>query len=221
MRKEPPPRHLGGYERSLPPSHLVGYKTGMAFVPKRNLPRLDRHHYQGHAVIFWTLTLEERARGWLTPGFHHAFRELMLHASARYEVWCPTYCLMPDHLHLLWMGMRRGSDQLNAMKFLRTELEPALGDGREWQHQPHDHVLREEERKRNAFARTCSYISANPVRAKLIEEPGRWPFSGCVVPGYPRLHPQDEPFWPLFWKLFVKHREAEPPPSGPPPLSAS
>jgi len=96
----------------------------MPFVPKRNLPRLERHHHQSHAVIFWTLTLEERARGWLKPGFHHAFRELMLHAAVRYDVGCPTYCLMPDHLHLLWMGMRRASDQLNAMKFLRTNWNP-------------------------------------------------------------------------------------------------
>ena len=59
---------------------------------------------------------------------------------------------MPDHLHLIWMGLRSASDQLNAMKFLRTHLEPALGQGREWQHQPHDHVLREEERQRSLRA---------------------------------------------------------------------
>jgi len=134
---------------------------------KGKLPRLEKHHYQGHAVIFWTNTLDERARGWLTPAFHATFRELMLHAAAREHLFCPAYCLMPDHLHLLWMGLRRESDQLNAMKFLRTHLEPALGGGREWQHQPHDHVLREEERQRNAFARFCFYTLANPVRAGL------------------------------------------------------
>ena len=112
---------------------------------KGKLPRLEKHHYQGHAVIFWTNTLDERARGWLTPAFHATFRELMLHAAAREHLFCPAYCLMPDHLHLLWMGLRRESDQLNAMKFLRTHLEPALGGGREWQHQPYDYVLREEE----------------------------------------------------------------------------
>ena len=139
--------------------------------PKRNLPRLEKHRYQGHAVVFWTNTLEERARGWLTPSFHATFRELMLHAAAREQLFCPAYCLMPDHLHLIWMGFRRESDQLNAMKFLRTHLEPALGSGREWQHQPHDHVLREEERKRNAFAGFCFYTLANPVRAGLVAAP--------------------------------------------------
>ncbi len=49
-----------------------------------------------------------------THGFHAAFRELVLHAAALEDLFCPAYCLMLDHLHLIWMGMRRESDQLNA-----------------------------------------------------------------------------------------------------------
>src|SRR5438477_11820519 len=179
---------------------------------KGKLPRLERHHYQGHAVVFWTNTLEERARGWLTPAFHAMFRELMLHAAAREDLFCPAYCLMPDHLHLIWMGMRRESDQLNAMKFLRTYLEPALGEGREWQHQPHDHVLREKERLRNAFASFCFYTLAIPVRAGYVEKETNWQYSGGIVPGYPDLNPLDEGYWELFWKLYITEREKEPPP---------
>ena len=55
----------------------------MSTMHKGNLPRLEKHRYQGHAVVFWTNTLEERTRGWRTPAFHAAFRELMLHAAAR------------------------------------------------------------------------------------------------------------------------------------------
>ncbi|MBK9138332.1 MAG: hypothetical protein IPM17_06140 [Verrucomicrobia bacterium] len=193
----------------------------MAFDPKGNLPRLQRHRYQGYAVVLWTNTVEHRARGWLTPDFHALFRNLMLHAAARYALWSPAYCLMPDHLHLVWTGLRRESDQLNATKFLRRELEPALGKARQWQHQAHDHVLRPEERRRNAFAATCHYVLANPVRAKLVAEVPAWPFCGAIVPGYPRLRPWEEHFWELFWKLYVNAREAEPPPSGPPPVLAN
>src|SRR6185436_8966867 len=115
-------------------------------------------------------------------------------------------------------GMRRSSDQLNAMKFLRTQLEPALGKRRKWQHQPHDHVLREPERKRNAFAKTCYYIFENPVRAELIKTAAEWPYSGSIVPGYPKPRPFEERYWQLFWKFYVKERACEPPPEGPPPL---
>jgi len=68
------------------------------------LPRLAREHYQAGAVVHWTLTTFDRARGWLTPSFHCRFRELMLHVAARENLVCPIYCLMPDHLHLIWMG---------------------------------------------------------------------------------------------------------------------
>src|SRR3954465_1877711 len=153
-------------------------------LQKGKLPRLPRPHYQGHAAVFWTNTLEERARGWLTDGFHKRFRELMLHTAARQNLYCPAYCLMPDHLHMIWMGLQYDSDQLNGITFLRTHLEPALGEGREWQHQAHDHVLREEERRRGAFARFCFYTLANPMRAGLAKTPHRWPYIGAVVPGY-------------------------------------
>ncbi|HKW28952.1 MAG TPA: hypothetical protein VJT54_06435 [Verrucomicrobiae bacterium] len=184
---------------------------------KDNLPRLLRHHYQGHAVVLWTLTVDHRATGWLNEPFHAFFRELMLHTAVRENVWCPTYCLMPDHLHLVWMGMRRESDQLNAMRFLRRQLAPVL-EPHKFQHQAHDHVLREDERKRGAFARVCFYVLANPVRAKLVTEDEVWPFSGAMVPGYPALRPIQKDFWEKFWRLYVAEREKEPPAPSVPPL---
>jgi hypothetical protein len=41
------------------------------------------------------------------------------------------------------------------------------------------------------------------VRAELIKEPEVWPFCGAIVPGYPKLHPLAEDFWPKFWKLYL------------------
>ena len=55
------------------------------------LPRLPREYYQGGTVVFWTLTLFDKARGWLTPSFHSRFRELMFHAAAREGLACPIY----------------------------------------------------------------------------------------------------------------------------------
>jgi putative transposase len=166
------------------------------------LPRLAREYYQGDAVVHWTLTISNHQQGWLTPGFHGQFRELMLHTAARQGLACPIYCLMPDHVHLIWMGLRWDSDQLNGMAFLRTYLEPALKPA-EFQHQAHDNVLREQERQQNAFAKTCFYIAANPARAGLIAESESWPFTGCVVPGYPKLNPATNDFWQKFWKIYA------------------
>jgi putative transposase len=173
-----------------------------------HLPRLPREHYQGDAAVFWTFTTFDRTKGWLTASFHRRFESLMLHAAAREGLACPIYCLMPDHIHLIWMGLRLDSDQLNGMAFLRTYLEPELAPAK-FQPQPQDAVLREEQRKRNAFAKVCFYIAANPVRAKLIKETEVWAFTGCVVPGYPKLNPMEEDFWPKFWRIFGKLRQPD------------
>ena len=171
------------------------------------LPRLRREFYQADAVIFWTLPVSRRARGWLSENFHAAFRELMLHASARQGLLCPAYCLMPDHLHLVWMGLRRDSDQRNGMRFLRSALGPCLKPAR-FQHQPHDHVLKPKERQRRAFSLACAdYVLLNPLKAGLVQEPGDWPYLGAVVPGYPRLDPFSAGYWPWFWKRYQLARE--------------
>ena len=114
-----------------------------------HLPRLDPEHYRGFAAVLWTITFERRATGWLDPLFHAVFRELLVHAEAREQLFCPAYTLMPDHIHLFWLGAKLDSDQRNAMRFLRDTLPerthpPVATHGVEFelQKQPHDSVLR-------------------------------------------------------------------------------
>ena len=173
------------------------------------LPRLPGEYYQGDAVVHWTLPISHRQQGWLQERFLATFRELMLHAATREGLFCPTYCLMPDHLHLVWMGLRLDSDQRNAMAFLRTHLKSKLAP-QKFQHQAHDHVLKENERRHNAFARVCNYIHENPLRDELVKHPNEWSFTGAVIPGYPTLHPLQDEFWPTFWKIYAqaKHPDA-------------
>jgi REP element-mobilizing transposase RayT len=181
-----------------------------------HLPRLAPEFYRGFAVVQWTITLERRVSGWLDEKFHLHFRELLLHVAAREGLFCPVYVLMPDHLHLLWMGLRVSSDQRNAMKFLRKDLAVELArrsPGRaefELQKQSHDSVLREKDRRRGAFEKSCFYILDNPCRKKLANHPRNWPHLGAVVPGHPFLHPLDEDFWELFWKIYMQERKEMP-----------
>jgi hypothetical protein len=116
---------------------------------------------------------------------------------------------MPDHLHMIWMGLRLDSDQHNGMAFLRTHLRATLA-GERFQHQAHDHVLKQEERRRNAFSRVCNYILENPLRAEFVKHPSEWRFNGTVLPGYPKLYPLENDYWPKFWKIYseLKHPDA-------------
>jgi REP element-mobilizing transposase RayT len=172
------------------------------------LPRLPRPYYQGDAVIHWTLTIEHRKQGWLSAALESRFRELMLHTAAREGLICPIYCLMPDHLHLVWMGLRLDTDQMNGMAFLRTYLEPALRNAK-FQGQAQDRVLREQQRKRGAFAKVCFYDAANPVREQLVERAEDWPHTNSVIPGYPKLHPLEGGFWQKFWQLYFQMRQTD------------
>lgn len=146
-----------------------------------------------------------RVTGWLDELFHARFRQMMLHAAVREGLFCPTYCLMPGHIHLIWMGLRRDSDQRKGVKFLREHVGKLLLPHR-FQHQAHDHVLMEKERKRDAFRKVCFYIIDNARVAGLVKQAADWQFSGAIVPGYPNLFPLDEDFWPLFWKLYLAAR---------------
>jgi REP element-mobilizing transposase RayT len=172
------------------------------------LPRLPREYYKGDAVIHWTLTLNGRATVWLSQDVHSKFRELLLHTAAREGLFCPTYCLRPDHMHLIWMGLRRDCDQRNGMAFLRTYLGPAIAPA-EFQNQAHERVLRDPDRRENAFAKTCLYVVENPVRACLAEKAEQWRFHGAIVPGYPTLHPLQPDFWQKFWRLYRRARHPD------------
>jgi hypothetical protein len=153
------PLRVFGLRRFIESRYVRGVKPA-PLTPRpewHHLPRLAPEFYRGFAVVHWTITLERRATGWLNDRFHFHFRELLLHAAAREGLFCPVYCLMPDHAHLIWMGLRVESDQRNAMKFLRKHLATELacrsptGVEFELQKQSHDNVLREKDRMRGAF----------------------------------------------------------------------
>lgn len=171
----------------------------MTQFPRACLPRLSPEAYQGHAFVHWTYPVRDRKTGWLDERFHFLFREGLLHALHRYQLACPTYALMPDHLHLLVVGLDLRSDQLKFNRFFRKRVNQLLAP-RTLQSQGRDHVLRERERERNAFSSVSHYIFQNPVRAAIASSAEAYPYAGCLFPGYYDLNPHTASYWDLFWK---------------------
>lgn len=168
------------------------------------LPRLAEGFYRGFSSVHWQMTLDRRVTGWLKPGFHARFRELLLHTMARYHLLCPAYCLMPDHMHLLWMGVAEAADQRKAARFFRTHVNALLErslPGARFQKQAYDHVLRQHERGADAVREMAWYVLQNPVRAGLVKHADEWPQLGAMLPGYPTLHPLEDGYWDTFWKI--------------------
>ena len=194
--------------RKSPPRKTVplDWETPDGLYPpsmKGHLPRLPPLAYRGTAYVFWTFTTNQRERFHDLPAFHRSLRELLLHSCARYGLVTPVYVLMPDHLHLLWVGYRDASDQRLAARFLRRESQPYMAPVT-WQLQAYDHVVTELERKRQSYADTVHYMLQNPVRAGLCEGWQAYPYLGAIVPGYPNLELRDPSFRERFWRIYRK-----------------
>jgi len=169
------------------------------------LKRLPREYYRGHAYVHWSQTIKGRRTGWLTPIFYYKFRELLTHAGFRYAFACPMFCLMPDHFHMLWIGILDATDQLPAIKSFRHSVNEVLKKIRyELQGQAYDHVLRDDERQETTVANVGEYIARNPERAGLVEldQFATYPYSSCIVPGYPELNPFQPDYWARFWRTY-------------------
>ncbi len=168
-----------------------------------HLPRLSEEHYRGQSYVHWTMAMQDRKTGWLIPIFYYKFREILTHTMFRYGMACPIYCCMPDHIHLLCIGIHDKSDQRRAVRFFRKHLDAILGKlGVQLQRQPYDHVLREEERERTAFEIVVEYIAQNPQRAGIVDDFRNYKFTGCLLPGYPELAPWMDGYWERFWRAY-------------------
>ena len=95
-----------------------------------------------------------------------------------------TYCLMPDHIHLLLCPEQ--SETVTSFvqgfksKTTRTYWHHG-GRDRLWQRGFFDHILRRDE----DLESVANYILGNPVRAGCVDTPEEYPFSGCVLPSLP------------------------------------
>jgi putative transposase len=194
-----------GYELASPATlNLVHGGTWMK-THDDYLERLPPEFYRGQAYVHWSMTMHDRQCGWLKPIFYYKFRELLTHVLFRYGLCCPIFCCMPDHIHLLWLGILDGSDQRVAMKHFRKHVNDVLQvfDVR-LQDQPYDHVLKEEERKEDAFEAIADYIARNPERAGLVKPDAyaTYAYTSCLIPGYPELKPFQGDYWSRFWRAY-------------------
>ncbi|HEV3416922.1 MAG TPA: hypothetical protein VG056_08925, partial [Pirellulales bacterium] len=166
---------------------------------------LPPENYRGRAYVHWSMTIDDRRTGWLIPVFYYKLRELLTHTAFRYGLCCPIYCCMPDHIHLLWVGISETCDQRDAARYFRKQVNRVLEVlGFRLQRQPYDRVLRDEERERGAFEGVAEYIARNPERANLVPFEGfrDYKFTGCLMPGYPELALWQQDYWERFWRAY-------------------
>ena len=92
-----------------------------------------------------------------------------------------SYCVMPNHVHLLFEQMEnsRTIDKImqSIKRYSARQINKVINrKGSLWQSESYDHIVRDEKE----FYRIVWYIMNNPVKAKLVDEWNKWPHTYVI-----------------------------------------
>ncbi len=139
--------------------------------------RLRREFYQGSISVAFTLCVAGRKQLFTSAGIVGLFVPFLKEVVERHHFHA-IYCFMPDHLHLISIGIDEKSDHLRGVEdfkqlsgyWLKSRL-PLF----QWQKSFYDRVLRQTE-----LGTQVRYVIDNPVRKRLVREWRDYPFIGSI-----------------------------------------
>ena len=144
--------------------------------PGRTRPRLPAFDYTGRYAYHFELNTNHRVAVLKDEIADAVVADLARAANATsFDVL--AYCVMPDHVHILGLGISDTSNaatfmqrfkQLTGFRFAKTHSKPF------WQQSFYDHAARLEE----DLLPIARYILDNPIAAGLVAPGGEWPWSG-------------------------------------------
>ena len=152
--------------------------TSLPKFPIRKKIRLPRIvYFQGRAFFITIGTHNKSPWFRLYPLLCDSATQYLCALASNCNVKVYAWCIMPDHIHLLVQGkmiiefIRRFKGKMTP-EFRKIEPQQKL-----WQRSFYDHAIRKEE----SLSDVASYIWENPVRAKTIEKPNEYLYSGSIV----------------------------------------
>ena len=95
-----------------------------------------------------------------------------------------TFCIMPNHVHLVFMPLEKGKDVFYSLTEILQSLKRhtarqsnlILGrSGAFWQDESYDHIVRDQAE----LERSIKYVLNNPVKAGLVDDWSTWKWSYC------------------------------------------
>jgi len=146
---------------------------------RRNSLRLQGFDYSARRVYFVTIVVAERRNIFSDQRIAKATIDCLFELRRKLGFKLYRYCLMPDHFHAL-IGTGESKKPLGVIcgsfKSISTRAYWKWYEGKLWQRQFFDHVVRNEQ----DFFETILYIKQNPVRKGLVNTPEEWPYTGVV-----------------------------------------
>jgi putative transposase len=135
--------------------------------------------YHGQICVAFTANEHRRQPLLAEPQIHVALRSCLQRAAEKHGCTVPIYTIMPNHMHILMLGAddtSRPKDAMDTFKSLSGRWFYTHRRDLHWAHDFYDHIVRYNE----GWRAQARYIALNPVRAKLVEHPEQWPFTGAI-----------------------------------------
>ena len=151
--------------------------TDRQYPVRRNL-RLPSVEYRQGYIFFITIGVHQRYQWFKAhPDLAQACITLLRDLATNRKSTLFAYCIMPDHIHIL-------IEDLDIVEYVRlfkgtmTPLARKKDPTRQlWQRSFYDHAVRQEESVYNI----ALYIWENPVRARIVDSPKLYTWSGSEV----------------------------------------
>ena len=141
--------------------------------------RLSGFDYAARRIYFVTVVVSGRRNLFLDTNLANNTINCLLELRLKIGFNLYSNCLMPDHFHALigpGKSYKSLSEICGAFKSLSTRAYWQQYEGRLWQRQFFDHIIRNDK----DFFETVEYIKQNPVRKGLVKTAEEWPYSGSV-----------------------------------------
>jgi putative transposase len=101
-----------------------------------------------------------------------------LHHHDNKDYFLICYCIMPNHVHLVFEHFSNGKSVSNIMKSIKGysafKCNKILNrKGVFWQHESYDRIIRSQKELSNVI----DYVLENPVAAGLVDDWQKWPYT--------------------------------------------
>jgi putative transposase len=153
------------------------------------MPNYRRIKIKG-GTYFFTLVTNKRRKLFLSPEARALFINSMNHVRQYHPFSIEAFCILPDHIHLLWQMPKDDNDysiriaeikkHFSKSDFDRTETssiktysQTKRGESGIWQRRFWEHFIRDE----CDLNKHIEYIHYNPVKHGLVERVEDWPSS--------------------------------------------
>lgn len=139
----------------------------------RNIPltMTQRHPTQNDFLMFITTNAYQRQKIFLNDAYAREAIECLYRVQELYAFYLYGFVIMPDHCHFLMSVPSPGSIS-KIMNSYKSAVVQSVGLQKVWQARFYLKIP-------NDANETLHYIHWNPVKARLVENPGEYPWSSA------------------------------------------